>query len=588
MTLALALLCLPTADFAVSIQPAAVGQPVRIAVLAPQEMSEDGSPNPFTDRRLTVTFRHDGQSFSVPGFFAADGDAAESGATAGRVWRATFCPPAAGEWTYTADWAEGDDVATDADAVGRTIAEGELTVADAVENAGFYSTGPIAVDREAQRYRLGLSGDVWTKFGADSPENFLAFIDFDGTYRHDKKNDREGDTPLNTSTLHRFEPHAQDAREGDPTWRGGKGKNILGAVNYLADQGMNSVYFLTMNVTGDGKDVWPWTSHTERRRFDVSKLAQWDRVFGHMQRRGVAMHVVLQETENDQLLDDGDLGPDRKLYLREVVARFGYHPGVVWNIGEENTQTPEQVRAMAAYIRKIDPLGHPVKMHTFPNKMAEGYRPLLGEDTLDGVSLQVGNPKNVHAQTVQWLTESREAGRPWVAELDEIGPAKVGVKPDADDPRHDLVRREVLWPHLMAGGGGCEWYFGYKHAHHDLTAEDWRSRAEMWRQTRVAKEFVAGLPLAGMRSADGLVGEDGVHVLAGNETYVVYLKSVRDVSLDLSDADGEFTVRWLNPLKGGEPAAGTVGTIEGGGRASLGLPSGSAEGDWVCVVQKPE
>jgi len=32
---------------------------------------------------------------------------------------------------------------------------------------------------------------------------------------------------------------------------------------YLSNQGVNSVYFLTMNVKGDGKDVWPWISKNE-------------------------------------------------------------------------------------------------------------------------------------------------------------------------------------------------------------------------------------------------------------------------------------------------------------------------------------
>lgn len=38
------------------------------------------------------------------------------------------------------------------------------------------------------------------------------------------------------------------------------------------------------------------------------------------------MHVVFQEQENDQFLDGGQLGPERRLYLRELVARFGHRP----------------------------------------------------------------------------------------------------------------------------------------------------------------------------------------------------------------------------------------------------------------------
>ena len=66
-------------------------------------------------------------------------------------------------------------------------------------------------------------------------------------------------------------------------------------------------------------------------------------------------------------LDGGDLGVERKLYLRELVARFGYLLALNWNLSEENTQTPEQQRAMSGYIRSTDPYGHHIVMHTFPN-----------------------------------------------------------------------------------------------------------------------------------------------------------------------------------------------------------------------------
>jgi hypothetical protein len=56
---------------------------------------ESAEPNPFTDYRLTVTFKHvaSGELRVVPGFFAADGKAAESSAEAGSVWRVYFSPP---------------------------------------------------------------------------------------------------------------------------------------------------------------------------------------------------------------------------------------------------------------------------------------------------------------------------------------------------------------------------------------------------------------------------------------------------------------------------------------------------------------
>ena len=68
-----------------------------------------------------------------------------------------------------------------------------------------------------------------------------------------------------------------------------------------------------MNVGGYGDDVFPWTSKFERYRFDVSKLAQWEIVFEHMERLGLNLHVVTQEQENDQLLDNGFIGATETL-----------------------------------------------------------------------------------------------------------------------------------------------------------------------------------------------------------------------------------------------------------------------------------
>ena len=169
------------------------------------------------------------------------------------------------------------------------------------------------------------SRELYLKGGADSPENFLAYTDFDGTAAMKQKEARSGEAL--PAALHRYKLHEGDWRTGDPLWRGDKGKGIIGALNYLASEGVNSVYFLTMNVGGDGRDVWPWTDPAAIDRYDVSKLDQWEIVFSHMDRLGIALHVITQETENDQLLDEGELGPARKLYFRELVARFGAPSG---------------------------------------------------------------------------------------------------------------------------------------------------------------------------------------------------------------------------------------------------------------------
>ena len=179
------------------------------------------------------------------------------------------------------------------------------------------------------------------------------------------------------------------------------------------------------------------------------------------------MHVVLNEQECDQLLNEGELGVERKLYYRELVARFAHHTALVWNLGEESTNTFRQHAAYIEYLRAIDPYDHPIVMHSFPGHYDRAYDPLLGRSEFSGPSLQLGDIRFVHSETIKWLDRSLAAGHPWWVCCDEIGPARDGLVPDLVDPDHDHVRHRVLWGNLMAGGGGVEYYFGWGHPHHD-------------------------------------------------------------------------------------------------------------------------
>ena len=71
--------------------------------------SETDKWNPFMNYRLNVVFTHkkSGKSFTVPGYFAADGNAAESSAVEGNKWRVHFAPDETGTWEYVVDFRKG-------------------------------------------------------------------------------------------------------------------------------------------------------------------------------------------------------------------------------------------------------------------------------------------------------------------------------------------------------------------------------------------------------------------------------------------------------------------------------------------------
>lgn len=565
------------------------------------ETSEQADKNPFLDYSLMVTFTNGDKTYEISGFYAADGNASETGASAGDKWQVRFTPDAEGEWSYHVSFREGENIAVSDDPLAGESAAfdgtgGTLNIKPLGNNArGFHAKGRL--EYTGDRYlQFAESGEYFLKGGADSPENFLAYAGFDCTYVHGEITERQGEA-MPTENLHRYEPHVKDWNPGDPTWRDGNGKGIIGALNYLASKGMNSVYFLTMNIEGDGKDVWPYVSHTERTRFDCSKLDQWEIVFDHMENLGLMLHMVLQETENERLLDDGDTGLHRKLYYRELIARFGHHLAITWNMGEENGpagfspdgQTTRQQKAMTRYIKEHDPFNSFVVIHTHSSSQRryEIFEKLLGHPYLDGPAIQIGDKTHAHGETRTWLARSDSAGKQWVVNIDEIGPASRGVDPDSrTDNNQDEVRHYVLWGNLMAGGGGSEWYFGYQNPHNDLNCEDWRSREQMWDYTRHAIDFFQDyLPFREMKSYDELTTADADYVFASpGEVYAVYLPGGGTTELNLEDNRTAFKVKWYNPQKGGELQNGEITTVTGPGLQSLGSPPADTSQDWVVLI----
>jgi hypothetical protein len=589
---------------------------VTLTLDGPHARERDTDPNPFTDHRMTVKFTHESgsPSYEVPGYFAADGDAANTSAEEGTKWRAHVSPDKPGKWAYFVSFVRGEQAAVDDDAPTVAVspydgAEGLFEVAP-TDKSGHDFRARGRLEYVGKHYlQFAGDGEYFLKAGPDAPETLLAYADFDGTEA------RKRNVPLKT-----WQPHVRDWREGDPTWWNGKGKGLIGALNYLAEQGCNAFSFLPYNAGGDGDNVWPFVERNDKLHYDCSKLDQWQIVFDHAQARGLYLHFKLQEQEIDDnrrgqgddegqvavALDGGDLGPERKLYCRELVARFAHELALNWNLGEENTQSSEQQRAMAAYIREVDPYDHHIVVHTFPGAQDDVYSKLLGEQSvLTGASLQ-NHWNQAHQRTRQWVRESADAGKPWVVANDEQGPASLGVPPDPGyeghdgwagegDDRYNLhdIRQATLWGTLLAGGAGVEYYFGYQLPQNDLLCEDFRSREQSWKYCRIALDFFREneIPFWEMESADELVGNERGNnsqycFAKPGELYLVYLPEGGTTKLDLADQSGEFSVRWFNPREGGESVEGSVQSIEGDGERGLGAPPTDRDADWLAVVRR--
>jgi hypothetical protein len=570
----------------------------------------DHDPNPYTDYNLIVTFTHESgsPSYKVPGYFAADGNAGETSATGGTKWRAHLSPDKTGKWDYSVALSKGKDAALDGGGTALKPFDsqggGFIVAATDKTGADFRGQGRL---QYVGRHHLRFAGSkqYFLKAGADAPEAFLAYVDFDGTSAHMPK------VPLKT-----WSPHVKDWTPGCPTWQNGKGKGIIGALNYLAGKGANAFSFLTYNAGGDGDNVWPFVQRDDKLHYDCSKLDQWQTVFDHGQKLGLYLHFKTQETENDdmkgpgaaQSLDGGELGPQRKLYYRELVARFAHELALNWNFGEENTQTTEQQRAEMDYVAKLDPYSHLRVIHTYPNEQDKVYNNLTGDKSLlTGASLQ-NEWNQVHQRTLKWVVESDQAGKPWVVANDEQGSAATGIpadpgyegfsgiakeKDDGDGYTMHDTRKLALWGNLMAGGAGVEYYFGYKLPQNDLLCEDFRSRDQSWDFARIALEFFQThkIPFWEMKNADALVGntrnDNSRYCLAkAGEVYLVFLPNGGTTELDLTAVSGAFTVRWFNPRQGGTLQTGSVKSVNGGGSRSVGQAPQDAEADWLAVIRR--
>ncbi|MEO0650154.1 MAG: DUF5060 domain-containing protein [Planctomycetota bacterium] len=554
----------------------------------------DDDPNPFLDGRLEMTFtRPDLTTIRVPGFFDGDG----RGGPEGSVWKVRFAPDAPGTWSFEVSFQFGPGLAVaDPGATGQSFApngaSGSFEVAPRDPLApGFLKFGRL--EYVGEHYRRFAEGPYWIKSGTDSPENLLGFAGFAEV---EKGADGVG-------VIHRFEPHADDWTLDDPELpNAGSGggdpavsRNLIGALNYLESVGVNAIYLLPMNLGGDGWDTAPYVGYAktayDKTHFHLGRLHQWEAIFRHAQEKGIQIQFVLAETEveNEQWLDDGGFGVERKLLYRELVARFGHHLAIKWNLAEENDYPVAQLEEQAAWLAAIDPWQHGIAAHNKPTDLYSLNNALLGSPSFTHTSVQY-EPHLAGTLVELWRDSSATAGQPWVVDMDENNPAQTGAQPD----NADELRTQALYD-IYFSGGQLEWYLGGMPLPigGDLDLEDFRTREELWLQTAAARGLLDDLPVHRMQPRDGRVlfessAFGGAEVFEETgRAYAIYLPSAESEAtiLDLSGQTGPFTKAWFDPRLG--QWVGPQTTLEGGGWISIGSPPYAPDQDWVLVVRRP-
>ena len=573
------------------------------------DTGELATPNPFLDYRLDVAFTHGDQRFVVPGFYAADGNAAETGAASGNVWQVRFSPNRAGDWAYEVSFKAGKNAAvlhpsfSDQSAAPADGATGTFNVTETDKSLPDNRARGRLVrqPRENAYLKYAETGEYLVKVGVDAPENFLAYEDFDATPNAGGR--RKG-----------WQPHAGDfPPEAEAfTWQDGKGRNMLGAINYLASEGLNAFSFLTFNVDGDDRNVFPhllkvsqdeyeayandkanknaFETYFHKTRMDVSKLEQWERIFSYGDLKGMFLHFKTHENETDHLMDQGLFDVEGKLYYRELIARFGHHLALNWNVGEENNQPVHWAKQVAEYIASVDPYDHHRVIHTYPSE-DDRYGELVGYHShFTGASIQASDSdfSDVRERVLKWRRASDFTRMKWAIAVDEPGGARYALLPDDENPEHNEARARALWGALTAGAFGVEWYFGYESPNSDLTCQDFRSRDLFWDQNRHARTFFESyLPFEEMQADDALAGDDSSYVFyKPDELYVIYLHpGTETTTLNMGDSGTAFTVEWYDPRNGGELQEGTVKRLVADGPVQLGYAPEHRNLDWVALLR---
>ncbi len=576
--------------------------------------SELAMPNPFTYYRLDVTFTHeDGHPIMVvPGYYAADGKAGNSSANTGNIWRVHFAAPKTGTWKYSVSFKAGEMVAVQDNGVSAGFMDGEEGILH-ISNANYKLPDNRAKGRlqyVGKRYLKWAEIDrPFLKTGADSPENMLHYADFDGTLDAYGKLGKQYYRLMKDWAPHQgdYEPSAAEY-----TWKNGKGKNLLGAINYLSKVGVNAISFLTMSIDGDDGGVYPhlvkddsvfiarsqesrsWINAVHQQRFDCSKLDQWERIFAYAESKGMFLHFKTFENENVWLMGTKELTMERKLYYRELIARYAHHLALNWNLSEETNVDVALIKKTASYIRLIDPYQNHVVQHTFPLGHGKGtqkptyeyyYPNLVGQQSeLTGASLQL-QVDDIYTEVKRWVLASAKSGKPWVVANDEQGGAGVGVTVDENFPGYtgkmkldnrDMVRDKVLWATFMAGGAGVEYYYGYDTEQNDLNAQDHRSREKKYQDAAVARKFFESIDVESLQPLDDAYAGKGNYALGNDSLVLIYMPKGGAASVQLEGKNWKGMV--VDPKTGK-----TIKQISIAGN-KISAPNSSQ--DWVVVIRK--
>lgn len=579
----------------------------------------------------------------------------------GRVFISKFSPPLLGSWTYNTLFCSGTDVAL---TTGFSCGSGSNISSRITESLtgsfeAIASTKPVTDLRSEahgwvnnEHKENNGAGGHYFRFLGGNPRNFIlngwggsecifGYTGFDGTARISTNSGHYCENTGATVNVKSYSAHTADWVTGDVNWACGTssdssgqtqtgcvaadatnaGKNLIGGLNQLGATGINALYIMVNNSPdGDCRDTFPFlnggtVSSDTRSRYDISKLAQWELALTHMDSLGMCPIFSLGETEMDEDMDDSAtsctgststcIGEERRIYVRELQARFGHHPCIIWMVDEENAFTQP---ARASYIQTLkqwNTSDHPVTIHTNTNgtSIDNVYKNSSGtpstalhhtagsraawDDDLDMTGTQLGFTPNTYDAYYECHggTSNLEGAQPRAGHRTQSANDSMrwlcGVL-EPQGPRHDQPtgtgtsgmitgRKGHMWPALMSGMSTWLWYLqqspsttapstgshSFDPCVNDFgetsieLANDWSGIANTWLNAN--GDDLAQLVFNNTEQyvSDGTANEvyQGVRV---GELVLTYQSDTADLTVQSSAlTNGEtYSVEWLDPKNG--------------------------------------
>jgi hypothetical protein len=472
-----------------------VNSKVEISLSGPASIGLDPQNNPFGLQVDVELLNPGGELMTIPAFFDGDG----SGGLDGDVWRFRFVPDQPGIWDYSV---RSDERMLDGLHGSFEVGPNTFCNQEGEIETNLFCKGIL---RHTGAYYLQFqNGEYWIKTGLDDPENFLG------------------------------------SAFGD--WQAKRNQ-----VDLLSHMGVNSIYAITNNIDGDRRDTWPWIGESEAQakinfdRFDLAKLREWDDFFAYAQQRGIVLHLVLND-------DSAWTGYDLQLYLREMVARFGYLPGIIWNVGEEANEVFSDLEQenLAGLLQDQDPFDHPVTVHR------KAPWPFLGNPAFDLTSIQMGDGSSDFslARLLDYneiVIEHRQRSD----QLDHVIPIMIDETPritEVNRSTREKFRTQVLFP-IYLGGGNFELHYRDAYGQNGLvTIQDLEPLIE---DMIILRRVLENLPFAEMQPCNQLLSNpDNLCFGESGQQYLIYLPGGGTDVIDLPGTSSPISADWVDPRTG--------------------------------------